>query len=335
MQGQVEPLLALDRLEATQVDRGGARRVVLLVGLGEGVGVAPAEHGAGLLAVLGEDRGQEVVAPRARRVGEAALEVVGVERAQLAGDGRVGLAARQVHHEVHPRGGRLVDAHRELDRLPAQALEEDLAEPLAHRGVVAVARQVDQHRDVAAVGVGADDRAHRTPLARQHRRLGHRRELGDVGVEELVARVGLEGVHQGPAGVGARVEAAAAQHLAGLLAQQRDAGQRLGVRRRGEQPQEALLADDLAALVERLDPDVVEVGRAVHGGAGVGLGQHQQGLLAGLDLDRVGQPREGGAVGLVGAQDAQPGAGHRAQHVLVDALDLGELAAMQQQAPFS
>ena len=213
-----------------------------------------------------------------------------------------------VHDEVHARRRGLVDPRGELDRLAAETLLEDRGEPLADRGVVAVAGQVDEHGDVAAVGVAPDEHPHLAALARVHDRLGHRRELVDRRVEQLVARVGLQGVHQRLAGVAAGVEADPAQHLGGLLAQQRDAGQRLGVGRAGVEAEEPALADDLAAL-EDLDADVVEVRRAVHGRAGVGLGQHQQGLLAGARAHRRrgSLPNERRHV-LVGAQDAQAGA---------------------------
>ena len=136
-------------------------------------------------------------------------------------------------------------------------------------------------------------------------------------VEEVVARVGLQRVHQRLAGVAARVEAARLQHRLRLLLDQRDPQQRLGVGGAREQAEEAALAGHLAVVAERLHPDVVEVRRAVHGGAGVGLGQHQQRLLAGLRLDRVGQPPERLRHLLVGAEDAEAGAGDGAQEVVV------------------
>ncbi|CAB4691363.1 unannotated protein [freshwater metagenome] len=228
-----------------------------------------------------------------------------------------------MHDEVHARRGGLVDPHGELHGGGTEPLGEDLAEALAHAGVVAVAREIDEHRDVAPVAVGTDDRAHRAALAGVHRRLGHRTELVDVGVEELVARVALEGVHQRSSGVRAGVVAARAQHRGSALAQQRDPGQRLGVRRRGEEPEEAALAGHLAVGAEGLDAHVVEVRRAVHGRAGVGLGQDQQGALARLGLDRVGQPGERLGERLVGAQDAQAGAGHGAQRLALLAVAVG------------
>ena len=217
---------------------------------------------------------------------------------------------------MHPGGRGLVDADRELDGLAVQLLLEDPLEPLANTGVVAVAGQVDEDGDVAAVGVAADEHPHRPPLASAHRGLGHRRELVDRGVQQLVARVGLQGVHQGLAGVAARVEAAALEDLLGLLADQRDPHQALGVGRTREQTEEAALAVHLAVRVEGLHTDVVEVRRPVHGGPGVGLGQHQQRLLARLRLDGLGQPAERLRHLLVGAQDAQAGPGDGDQVVV-------------------
>ena len=187
----------------------------------------------------------------------------------------------RVDHEVHAGGRRLAHPDGELDRLAGEALLEDVGEPLADGGVVAVAGQEHQHADVAAVGVAAYEDPQLAAPAGLHHPARHRGELVDGRVEQLVARVGLEGVDQGLAGVAARVEADQLEHVGGLLAQQRHVPDRLGVRRAGEQAEEAALAGDLAVLVERLHADVVEVRRAVHGGAGVGLGQHQQGVLAG------------------------------------------------------
>ncbi len=189
---------------------------------------------------------------------------------------------RRVHHEVDPGAGGLVDARGELDALAAEAFLEDLGEAFADGGVVAVAGQVDQHRDVAAVGVAAGEEPQLAALPGVHDRLRGRRELVGRGVEQLVAGIVLQGVHQGLARVAARVEADLVHDLADLVAQERDPAQRLGVGGAGEESEEALLPHHLALGVERLDADVVEVRRTVHGGARVGLGQDQQGLLAGL-----------------------------------------------------
>ncbi len=317
VEGQVEAAVDRDALEAAEVDRARPGRVVLLVGLGERVGVLAGQQRAVLLAVLRVGGGHEVVAPRACRLGEPALEVGLVEVADHA----AGLGA---DHEVQPGEQRLADPGGVLQRRAAEPLLEDAGDPLAHGGRVAVAGQVDQAGQVAAVGVAAHEEPHLAALARVEHRLRDRHELLDRGLEQLVAGVGLEHVHERLAGVAQRREPGRVDDLLGLDPDHRDAGQRLRVGRGREQPQEAPLADDLAALVERLDTDVVEVDRPVHGRLGVGLGQHQQRLLAGLGPDQRRQLREGRGHVLVGAQDPEPGAGHGPQrHVVrvVAALD--------------
>ncbi len=311
VEGEVDAVLLPERLQAPEVVGTRRRQVVLLVGLGERVDVAPGEARAGVLAVLGDRRREEVVAPGSGGLREPTFEVALVD----LGDDPLPL--RRVDDEVDVGGGGLPHPGAELDALAAELLLEDRAELLAHRGAVAVTWQVDQHRHVAPVGVAAEEHPDLAAPAGVHDRLGHRRELVDRGLEQLVARIGLEGVHERLAGVAARVEADPSQHLGGLLPQQRDPGQRLGVGRAGEEPEDPSLADDLAVLVEPFDPDVVEVGRPMHRRAGVGLGEHEQGLLPGLRLDRSRQLAEGARHVLVGAQDAQAGAGQTAQHLVL------------------
>ncbi len=297
-----------ERLEPAEVERAGGGREVLLVGLGEGRLEGAGEARTDVLTELGDGGGGEVVAPGTRGVGEPALELGDVDVGNVHALGRV-------DHEVDPRRRRLAHPHRELDGLTAEAGLEDVGESLADAGVVAVAGQEDQDADIAAVGVAAYEDAQLAAPAGLHDPRGHRGQLVDRRVEQLVARVGLEGVDEGLAGVAVGIEADLVEDVLRALAQQRDPPHRLGVGRTREEAEEPTLADDLTGLVEHLDADVVEVRRAVHGGAGVGLGQHQQGVLAGHlgDLGRqlAGRRRHVGVV----AQDAVPGAGHAAQVV--------------------
>lgn len=120
------------------------------------------------------------------------------------------------------------------------------------------------------------------------------------------------------------------QHLLHLAPHHRHPADGLGVGGGGEESEEAPLADDVAVLVELLDPDVVEVRRPVHGGPAVRLGQHQQPVLAGLGPGVGGQPLEGRADGValvgrvvrVGAQDAEAGPGDGGEGVVLAQLVL-------------
>ncbi len=218
---------------------------------------------------------------------------------------------------MDPGGVGLVHPGRELHRLPTQLVPQDLGEALPHHGAVAVPGQVDQGGDVARVGVATHEGAQLPALTDVHHALRDGRQLGRGGVEELVPRIVLQRVHQRLAGVAAVVEPDRGEHRRRLLPQQRDPGDGLGVGATGQQPQEAALAGHVAVLVEGLHPDVVQVGRAVHGGSGVGLGQDQQGALGRLLPHHRPQPARGAGHVRVRAQDAQPGAGHRPQREVV------------------
>ena len=273
VQRQGEPLVPLDLLETPEVDRPGLRRVVLLVRLGEGAGIDPHEPAALLLAVRLDDRGGEVVAPRPGRLGAASLEVRDVGIADE-------LTGRRTHDEVQPCREGLPDVRGVLDAVAAELLGQDRGDPLPDRGVVAVTRQVDQAGQEAAVDVATDEELQLPALTGVHHLRGDGHEVLDRRLEQLVARIGLEHVHQRLAGVAHRVETDDLDDLPGLLAEHRDPADRLGVRGRGEQPEEAALTDDLALLVELLHTDVVEVDRTVHGRLGVGLREHEQVLVA-------------------------------------------------------
>ena len=94
-------------------------------------------------------------------------------------------------------------------------------------------------------------------------------------LEQLVARVVLQHGEQVAPGVAAGGEPGTIQHGIDLAPDHRQLAYRVQVRGRGEQAEEALLAVDVAVLVEGLDADVVEVRRAVHGRTRVGLGDDQ------------------------------------------------------------
>jgi len=216
VEGEVDavlPRLAVGQgLELAQVDRAGPGRVVLLVSLGEGVRIGAREAAPGLLAVLGEHGRLEVVAPGAGGIGETALEVGYVDLVDVPA--RLG-----ADHEMQACRERLAHVRGVLDRLGVELLAQDPGQSLAHGGVVAIARQVDQARDEAAVDVAADEESQLPAFADVHHLRGDRHQLVDRRLEELVARIGLEDIHQGLAGMTHRLEAGLGQDGLRLLAQ--------------------------------------------------------------------------------------------------------------------
>ena len=228
----------------------------------------------------------------------------------MSDDGQV-LAAPGPHDEVQPREHRLGHARGVVDEGRAELLREDVGHLEADRRRVAVAREVDEAGHEAAVAVAAHEQPGLAALLHVQDREGHLGELLGVDLEQLVARVGLEDLQQVLVGVAVDAEAGPVEHLLRDAAGERHVHDGRDVGARGVEAEEAALADDLAVGVEHLHADVVEVGGAVHGGAGVGLGEHHDVRVArlGADLGREGD------VALrhlaVVAQDAEPGAGDR------------------------
>ena len=313
----------LERLDVAQVDHGHAGAEVLLVGLGEGLAVEPDQARAGLLAVLVAGRLGEVLVPGAGRVDQQPLQLGLVDVGNR-------LAGPDPDHEVQPGQHRLGHPRGVVDAGAVERGAKDVLHLQAHGGGVAVAGDVDEAGHEPAVLVLAQEQPGLAPLL-QVQHLGRDVvQLVAVGLEQLVARVGLEHLEQVLAGVAVGGEAGPLQDPGDLLLDDRHPQHRLGVGRGGEQAEEAPLPRDLAGLVEGLDADVVEVGRAVDRGAGVGLGDDQQLVVARLGPRLGGQPAERARARLVVAQQPEPGARHRAQHVVAVLAQQGVLAVAEE-----
>ena len=303
-----------------------ARRVVGPVALGEGAGVAAGQLGRPLLAALRVQRLAEAVGPRAGGVDEPRLDALGVGLGQR---GQLG-ARLDADDEVQPGQHRLGVPGGEVDAGAVELFLEDVDDPQPDTGGVAVARQVDERRVVAAVLVLAQVQPQPAALLEVEHAGDDGAQLVGRGLEQLVARVRLQDLEQVAAVVAVGREPGAPQHFLDLAAHDRDAPDALRVRGAREEAEEAALADDVALGVELLHADVVEVRGAVHGGAAVGLGQYEDLVLAGLGARVGGQPAEGrahrvvvvAAVLRVGAQDAEAGAGDGGQRVVLAQLVL-------------
>ena len=194
---------------------------------------------------------------------------------------------------MNARQRRRRELDRERIRLAADPLLHDLLHALAQERVVAVARHVDQARDVASERIAVHEQGDVRPLLQAQHAHRRRQQVVLRHAEQLVARQRLEDVQQRLAVMAGGRQARPDDDVAHLAAQQRDVARRAVVGDRGEQPDEQPLADHLAVLVEPLHPDRVELHRAVHGRAPVRLVHHQELRLAqevgdlGRHLDRL------------------------------------------------
>src|SRR5690606_5420552 len=127
---------------------------------------------------------------------------------------------------------------------------------LANLRVVAIARHVDERRIEAAEDIASQEHAHAPPLVQVDDAARDANQVGDAGLEQLVARIGLENVHEGLRVVARRVEVEMIDDAPNLLREERNFTRAAMIDPRGEQPQEALLARHASRSVERLDADV-------------------------------------------------------------------------------
>lgn len=101
------------------------------------------------------------------------------------------LTRRHPDDVVQPRQGEVAHPRGVLDTDPVEGLAEDLLDPQAHRGVVAVPRDVDQAGHEPAVVVLPQEEAGLAPLLQVDDRGGDILELVDQVWKRLLPRVVL------------------------------------------------------------------------------------------------------------------------------------------------
>ena len=264
-----------------------------------------------LLAELLEQRRLQVVVPAAGRLDDLRLERFHVERRQLSGN-----AQRVVDAHEHPLG----QPQPPVDGLGAERVAQDLADPDPVGRVEAIAREEHEAGHEALVAVRAHEQPHALTLAELEDPACDPVELVDLHLDQLVARERVDDLDQRLVVVAAGREPGALAHGLRLAPQHRDVGRHLAVGGGRVEAEEAVLADDVAVVVEALDADVVEVARAVDRGARVGLGQDQDVRLAGERAHGRGQLRVGGrdVAAALAPQQPEPGALDAAQRLRVE-----------------
>ena len=98
--------------------------------------------------------------------------------------------------------------------VPPSAFWRIVLEAAPELGVVALARHVDQARDEPGERIAAEEQPDLLPLLQVQDLLGDPEQLLLVGLEQLVARIGVEDVDQRLAGVAGRRQVRARDHLA-------------------------------------------------------------------------------------------------------------------------
>ena len=174
--------------------------------------------------------------------------------------------------------------------------------------IVAVTRRIKQRRNIAVEAVATDEQARSWPQQQAENARGDAFEIGFGNLEEFVSRIGFE--HQVELFLReARALRCGRFHILDLAADQRHfvGGADIGLR--GEQADEAGLANDVPACVIAFDADIVGMAAAMDAGDETGLG-HDDGRRL-VDQGAHGWRQHGGLcaarqhVAFVIAQDAE------------------------------
>ena len=316
MQAQAQVVRAAQRGQVVHVVGCHFRRHFLDVAGRQGAAVTGRQREAAALAVTGDQRLAQVVLPVAQQMGQPRFQTGGVDVHLGAGFGP--------DDEVDLRQRRLAEQHAAVQMLAVQGFLQQCLDAQAHVGVEAVARDVHQHREEAAVAVAAQEQlaAHAFLQAEDAHRGAE--QLFLAGLEQLLARQGFQDVAQCLAAVAVGRQAGHAHHVFVALAHQRDFPRAAGIGAGGEHAEETLLGHRAALGVVLEHADVIHVTGAVDRRTSIGLGQDQR--IARL----AGRQRIGAGVDRRIAHQAQARPGLRQQHVLPAALADAVFAVAEQ-----
>ena len=288
---------------AGDVAQGFVRREGFAVG-----GVEGADEGAGPFPVAAGQVGThqqvpETLVPGAGERDDLVFDLGGV---------RLRMAGREADLEVHARHRAGVEVRLEGAQFALVGLGEHGAHALAQGGVIGFARDEDERGDEPVELVAAQEDFRPGTADQVERAHHHRAKQGRAGLEEFVARPGLDQVGERLFRVSARGGAGGGHDLLHAAAHEGNRARGLVIGFGGEQAEEADLAIHAALRVVLLDADIVARHAAVHAARQGRLGDDQRRRMAEKIADFLGQ-HERLAVGredveVFVAQDAEVGA---------------------------
>ncbi len=161
-----------------------------------------------LLAVGGEERVMKVIGPAPGRIDDCRFELVDVVIRDFAGRG--------AYDELQPRHRRVADLAVVRRDFTGEGLGQDRLDGKAPRGRVAVERQIHHAGDEPLEVVAAQEQTHPPALLKIENAERGRQQMVFGNLEQLVAGVGLDNVHQRPAVVLSRIESGAGDNVVQL-----------------------------------------------------------------------------------------------------------------------
>ena len=221
--------------------------------------VACVQLGRALLSVRGDQRGAQLIGPGPGGLGDPRLNRRDVVVVRDAAGG--------VDDVVDADDQRLRQLQPPVDVVASERVGQDPPRAQAVLGIEAVTRQAQRAGDEPIELVTGDEQAHALALAQAQDADRYLEQILGVDLDHQVPGQGLEDVDQALGVVAVRRERSMRQHPLHLVSQQRYLSRAGLVGGGGVEAEEAALADHPSIGSKPLDADVVQVRRAMNGGA--------------------------------------------------------------------
>src|SRR5208282_2933188 len=205
------------------------------------------------------------IVPSPGELGDGGLEAADYRSLRRIGD----------ETEMEARRVTLAEREVEIDQGAVERGGEGVLDAPAEFGGAGLARHHDQRDHVAVAQVGRHEQPHRGLALDVQDEAQLRAQFGDGRAKEFILGKAVERGNDFLVVVRARYRALILQHFAQLRAQHRDVLRFLGVRLRGEQPDEIVERDDPARSVGAANRDAVHWAAAMHVRFGASLADHQ------------------------------------------------------------
>src|SRR5689334_8198077 len=194
----------------------------------------------------------QTVGPRANNGRNLTFKGRNVDRRCCA----TGAANNEMHADQRPLVREEWIERRYASDKRARQIRTDLGADLT---VISLARHKHEHRHKAVKAIVPCQDTHAWPLIKLQN--GYRKSIERVFVdlEQFVAWIMLQHIRQCFAGMAAGAQAGALLYRGDLAAEIRNAMSRTRIGRGGEQPDDAMLADEIAGRIESLHPDIIEI----------------------------------------------------------------------------
>ncbi len=244
------------------------RRHFVLVSQRQQVRIAAQKRAAPPLAAKLDEIGQEFVTPAAHDARHTTLEIIGViirPRPVL-----------QSRDQMQTRQRRFADEEEEIHTIRRQGLLQQACNPLACRRIVAVARHVNEHRNITPPGIVTHEDTHTRLLEQKDDAASNALQILAPDLDHFLARICFHHVDQRFIAITSGRKPTSRRDRRNLPPDPRDLARRHMKHMHRIETDEHMLTNHMALPVAVTHTDEIKVGLAVQRRMTVRLGQPQR-----------------------------------------------------------